>query len=285
MLSLDGRSLDGRVVIVTGATAGIGREITLRLAARGATVVACARSAEPLAELAKESPRIVARACDVSSDHDRAALVAQTVADQGRIDVLINNLGIGWTGLVEDMTVDQIRRLVEVNVVGLIDLTRLALPHMLARGEGDVVIVASAASWFAAPPLTVYSATKYAVTGFAEGLRREVLTRGIRVHTVHPGLVATEFSGRSAGAEPGEVGSTPSPGPGFPPGWVAASVERCLTRPWHDAVAVPRVLGLTRVVKLPLLRQAADLLVAANARRIARLGEQTAEADAGAGVR
>jgi NAD(P)-dependent dehydrogenase (short-subunit alcohol dehydrogenase family) len=278
------RSLDGRVVVVTGATAGIGRAIALRLAGRGATVVACARSAEPLAELARRSPLIVPRRCDVSDDGDRADLIAVTLADQGRLDALVNNVGIGWTGLVEEMTVDQIRRLVEVNVVGLIDLTRLALPHLLERGDADIVIVASAASWFATPPLSVYSATKYAVTGFAEGLRREVGTRGVRVHTVHPGLVSTEFSGRSAGQRPGEVAGPPAPGPGFPPEWVAAAVERSLSRRGRHTVAVPRVLGLTRVVKLPLLRQVADVVVAANAERIARLGKAMARRDA-AGIR
>ena len=136
----------GKVVVVTGATAGIGRAISVRLADRGAIVVACARSTGPLARLAGQSPRIVVRRCDISSDDDRVSLIETTIAEQGRIDVLVNNVGVGWTGLVEDMTVHQIRRLSEVNVVGLIDLTRLALPHMLARGDGDVVLVASGAS-------------------------------------------------------------------------------------------------------------------------------------------
>jgi NAD(P)-dependent dehydrogenase (short-subunit alcohol dehydrogenase family) len=279
------RPLQDRVVVVTGATAGVGRATALRLASQGATVVACARSAGPLAELAALSPHIVARRCDVSDDQDRAELIATAVAEHGRLDALVNNVGIGWTGLVEDMTVDQIRRLFEVNVVGLIDLTRLALPHLLARGDGDIVIVASGASWFATPPLTVYSATKYAVTGFAEGLRREIGTRGVRVHTVHPGLVSTQFSARSVGTRPGEVAGPPSPGPGFSPEWVAAAIERSLTRRGRGgAVAVPRLLGLTRVVKLPGLRHAVDLVVGANAERISRLSRRIAEQDA-AGVR
>jgi len=279
------RPLDGRVVVLTGATAGIGRATALRLVGRGATVVACARSEDALAALAAEHPRIVPRRCDVSSDADRVALVDATTSEQGRIDALVNNVGIGWSGLVEEMTVDQIRRLFEVNVVGALDLTRLVLPQMLERRDGDVVFVASAASWFAAPPLSAYAATKYAVAGFSEGLRREVATRGVRVHSVHPGLVSTEFAARSAGAVPGEVGASPAAGPGFPPSWVAAAIERTLTQPSHDVVAVPRLLGLTRVVKLPPLRQAVDLLVAANAQRIARVSRRIATRDAGAGVR
>ena len=280
------RSHRVRTAVVTGASSGIGRATALRLAERGATVVACARTPGPLAALAAESPRIVPRRCDVSDDADRAALVEATIAEQGRLDVLVNNLGIGWTGLVEEMTADQIRTLFEVNVVASIDLTRLALPHLLAHREGDVLFVVSGASWFAAPPLTVYSATKYALAGFAEGLRREVGARGVRVHTVHPGLVATQFAPRSAGAVPGEVDGAPaSAGPGFPPEWVAAAIERSLTQPWRDMVAVPRVLGATRVVKLPLVRHVTDLLVAANAERIARHGRRLASQDAGSAIR
>lgn len=271
------RSLNGRVVVITGATAGIGRATALRLARSGATVVACARSEQALAELAASTDGIIARRCDLANDADRQALVDATVADQGGIDVLVNNVGIGWTGRVVEMTVDQIRRLVETNVVGTIDLTRLALPHLLQRRRSDVVIVASGASWFAAPPLTVYSSTKYAVAGFAEGLRREVSAHGVRVHSIHPGLVRTEFSARSAGGVPGERVADPRPGPGFPADWVARAIERSLTLPWHRAVSVPRVLGATRVVKVPPLQQLVDLVVAQGADRLIRAGQHVAQ--------
>jgi NAD(P)-dependent dehydrogenase (short-subunit alcohol dehydrogenase family) len=274
-------------VVVTGATAGIGRATALRLADRGATVVACARGVEALTQLSGRSDRIIGRQCDVADDGDRERLVAQTVAEQGRIDAVVSNVGIGWAGPIEDMQVDQIRRLIETNVVGTIDLVRLALPHLLAQRDGDIVIVASGASWFAAPPLTVYSATKYAVAGFAEGLRREVSSRGVRVHSIHPGLVRTQFTARSAGRVPGELqaagdGSprTPTPGPGFPPEWVAAAIERSLTRPWHRTVAVPRVLGATRVVKLPVLAPIADFVIGQNASRLLRAGHSITTAAA-----
>lgn len=274
------RSVAGRVVVITGGTAGIGRATALRLARSGATVVACARGDDALARLASRAPTIVTRRCDVADDADRERLVEQTLAEQGRIDVLINNVGIGWAGRVEDMSVDQIRRLVETNVVATIDLTRRALPHLLDRGDGDVVLVASGASWFAAPPLTVYSATKYAVAGFAEGLRREVSARGVRVHSIHPALVRTEFTARAAGTEPGEVAQPPALGPGFPPEWVAAAIERSLTQPWRRAVAVPRLLGATRVVKLPPLQHVVDLVVARNGDRLIRAGRGIAQAAA-----
>ena len=275
------RPLQGRVVVLTGATAGIGRATVERLTARGATVVAVARHETALKRLAAEVEGVTPVPCDVSSDVDRAALIADVTSRLGRIDVLISNVGIGWAGLVEDMSLEQIRSIVETNLIGSADLARLVLPDMLRRGSGDIVFTASGASWFATPPLTVYSATKYGIEGFAEGLRREVLTRGVRVHTVYPGLVSTQFAGRAAGAEPGDVIGTPKPGPGISPTRVAAAIERTLERGGTSRVAVPRVLGVTRVVKLPPLQQAADLLVAVTAHRLARLGRDIAARAAG----
>jgi short-subunit dehydrogenase len=275
------RPLPGRVVVLTGATAGIGRATAERLAARGATVAAVARDDDALKQLAAEVDGVVPFACDVSSDADRAALIDDVTSRLGRVDVLVNNVGIGWTGLVEDMDIAQIHTMVDTNVVGSADLARLVLPQMLSRGNGDVVFTASGASWFSTPPLTVYSMTKYAVEGFAEGLRREVLTRGVRVHTVYPGLVSTQFAARASGQQPGEVDGPPQQGPGIPPDWVAAAIERLLERGGTSSVSVPRVLGLTRVVKLPPLQQAADLLVAVGAQRLASIGRDVATRAAG----
>lgn len=273
---LSSRPLDGRVVVLTGATAGIGRATVQRLAARGATVVAVARHEDALKQLATEIDGVIPMPADVSSDGDRAALIADVTSQLGRIDILVSNLGIGWSGLVEDMELDQLRSMVETNVIGSADLARLVVPDMLGRGSGDIVFTASGASWFSIPPLTVYSMTKYAIEGLAEGLRREVLTRGVRVHTVYPGLVATQFAARSAGASPGDVDGTPVPGPGISPDRVAAAIERLLERPGVSAVSVPRILGLTRVAKLPPLQQTTDLLVAMSAQRLAHVGREVA---------
>lgn len=279
------RSLRGRVVVVTGASAGIGRATALRLADRGAVVVAVARDVEALAELSARAANITASPADLAVDSERSDLVARTLSSHGRIDALVDNAGIGWTGLVEDMTVDQLRSLVELNVIGAVDLARLVLPQMLGRGDGDLVFTASVASWFATPPLTAYSATKYAVAGFAEGLRREVMARGVRVHSVHPGPVASEFAARSAGSQPGEVGPRSRSGPGVAPGRVAAAIERALTRPGCHVVAVPRLLGAIRLLTLTPLRQAADLLIAVNGTRLGRLGEEVAADAAGPHIR
>ncbi|HMA46397.1 MAG TPA: SDR family NAD(P)-dependent oxidoreductase, partial [Frankiaceae bacterium] len=140
--------------------------------------------------------------------------------------------------------------------------TRLVLPGMLERRDGDVVMVSSTSAWLSVPPLTVYSSTKYAVDGFVEGLRREVWARRVRVHNVNPGPVRTEWLAlaRSRGQRPGEGGPESRTSPGVPPGWVAVAIERSLCRPWSRTVAVPRLLGLTRVLGVQPLRGAVDLV-------------------------
>jgi len=270
------RSVRGRVVLVTGASAGIGRAIAERLAAAGATVVGCARDEARLRAAARSVPGMQTLRCDVTSDEDRAALVASVLAEHGHVDVLVNNAGIGWTGLVEQMGTEDVERLYATNVVALIDLTRRVLPGMLARHDGDVVMTSSAAAFVVLPPLTVYSSTKYAVDGFVEGLRREVWTRGVRVHSINPGPVRTEWLARSRGYEPAEGEPTSRFSPGIPAGWVAAAVERSLQRPWPRTASVPRVAGLGRLLAVQPLRSAVDLATGLSAGALGRAGRQPA---------
>jgi NADP-dependent 3-hydroxy acid dehydrogenase YdfG len=268
--------LSGRVVLVTGASAGIGRATALRLATSGATVVGCGRDLQALAEVSAQSTNLLTRQCDLGDDDERAGLIASVAADFGRLDALVANAAVGLTATLDQMTVDQIRKIVEINVTGTIDLVRLTLPLMTARGEGDIVLLSSAASWFAMPPLTVYSTTRYAVSGFAEGLRREISRSGVRVHTIHPFFVSTEFAARSAEPNPGEVEGRPLDGPGISPDRVAAAVERSLNRPHRRTASVPRILGASRVVKLPGLAHLADWVVGSQADRIVRSGRAIA---------
>ena len=278
------RPLTGRVVLVTGATAGVGRATALRLARGGAVVVGAARDAAELQRLQEQDGSIDVEVADIAEDGERADLVARVLERHGRVDALVQCVGIGWSGQFEDMEAAQVRRIVETNVIASIDLTRLVVRDQLRRADGDVVIVGSGASWFATPSLTVYSATKYAIEGFTEGARRELLPRGVRVHAVHPGLIATEFAARSAGDVPGDVppdATQVAPGPGMSPDVVAAAVERVLVDPGVHDRAVPRVMGLTRVLKLPPLQQATDLVVGLGGPQIARLGRAVAERAAG----
>jgi len=269
------RSVHGRVVLVTGATSGIGRAVARRLAGAGARIVGCARDPQRLAAVAALEPAWDLRRADITDPDQRVALIRGVLADHGRIDVLVNNAGIGWHGLVEDMPGEDIERIYRTNVVAPVHLTRLVLPGMLARRDGDVVMTSSGAAFVALPPLTVYASSKYALDGFVEGLRREVWTRGVRVHSVNPGPVRTEWLARSRGAEPAEGEAPPSPG--VPAEWVAAALHRSLTRPWSRTVSVPRLVGLGRLLAVQPLRTAVDVAVGLNVHRLARFGRELAE--------
>lgn len=242
----------GRVVVVTGASSGIGWTTALHLARRGATIVAAARNEDRLAQLAALHPNITVQRCDVTVDDDRAALIERA----GALDVLVNNAGLGWMGLVERMPADDVRTLLETNVVALIDLTQRALPGMLERRRGHVVNVASVISWVAAPPYTVYAATKWAVQGFTEGLRRELIGRGVTATSINPGPMATEFFVRSAGGSGGGADG------GLGTNLVARAITRSIRLrhvPGYQVIAVPRVVGLARVGGLPVVGRAVDV--------------------------
>lgn len=218
---------------------------------------AVARSASDLEDLAREHPEITPHVADLSREADRAGLVHEA----GEVDVLVNNAGLGWTGLVEDMPGERVRRLFEVNVMALIDLTQRMLPGMLARRRGHVVNVASIASWVATPPLTVYSATKFAVQGFSDGLRREMAGRGVAVSTVNPGPIATKFWARSRTEDSPSQQLDDDRKPGLPPVLVARAVLRAVrlgALPGYETIAVPRALGLARLGAVPGLRLLVD---------------------------
>lgn len=247
----------GASVVVTGASSGIGRATAALLAAKGARVWAVARSAAPLEELAAEQPGITPLVADLTDPSERAGVVAAV----GPVDVLVNNAGIGWIGLVEDMPAEQVRKLFDINVLSLMDLTRRVLPGMLERRRGHVVNVASVASWMAVPPLTVYSATKFAVQGFSDGLRRELLGRGVGVTTVNPGPVSTRFGPRAAAEDRPTELMGPSVMPGVPVSLAARAIVRAIRMggaPGYATIAVPRALGVCRLAGLPGIRLVVD---------------------------
>jgi short-subunit dehydrogenase len=252
------------VAIVTGASAGIGRETALLLARKGARVWALARSADKLAALAAEHPNITAFPGDVTDEAARAGVMAAA----GEVDILVNNAGLGWMGLIEEMPPDQVRKQFEVNVLSLIDVTQKALPGMLERRRGHIANVASIAGWVSMPPLSVYSASKFAVAGFTDGLRRELVGRGVSVALINPGPIKTGFSQRAQLEDRGEIEDRSMPG--FPAAVVARSIARSATRaglPGYSTIASPRLMGLSRLGAAPVVAWALDL-VSIGSRRI-----------------
>jgi short-subunit dehydrogenase len=271
------RSPAGRIVVVTGVTAGIGRAVARRLLAAGATVVGCARDADRLDRVAGQLPGLVPIPCDVREPTQRASLVERTLDRYGRVDVLVSNAGVGYVGAVVDMTADDVERVVRTNTVGVIDLSRLVLPDMLGRRDGDILVISSAAIWLPLPPLTVYAASKCGVDGFVQGLRREVAGEGVRVHSVNPGFVATEFLARALRYQPAEGESGVHRAPGVDPDKVARAVDRELRHGRGRTVAVPRVMGLGRLFDLPGLGHAADAGIRLASGPLARLGPLIAQ--------
>jgi short-subunit dehydrogenase len=188
--------LKDAVVVVTGASAGIGEATALAFARRGSKVVVAARRKERLDALVdrirREGGVAMAVRCDVGEPAHLASLCAVVQEAFGRCDALINNAGIPGGGDFLNLTPDQIERIVRVNVLGVMFGTHAFLPGMVRRGCGHVVNVASLAGRFATPGTAVYSATKHAVVAFSESLAYDVGPRGILITSVNPGLVSTE---------------------------------------------------------------------------------------------
>lgn len=191
--------LDGQVVIVTGASAGIGEAASRRLASEGATVVMAARRADRLGALKLEIESSGGLALsvvgDVTSAQDREHLVQQTMTACGRIDGLVNNAGYGQRGPIELVPVDAIRQNFETNLFSLIALTQLVIPIMRDQGAGRIVNISSVAGRIARPLSSVYDSTKHALEAISDGLRGELAPFGIKVVVIEPGFIITEFLG------------------------------------------------------------------------------------------
>jgi short-subunit dehydrogenase len=187
--------LQGRVVIVTGASSGIGRATAHACAAQGAAVILAARRAERLAavqdELAAYDAPTLAVPTDLRSESDLHNLVDETLDVFGRIDVLVNDAAADLGGLLIDNDPARVRTLVDVNFHGTLRLTQLVVPVMLRQRHGHLVFVSSSAASVPVPAQAAYTASKAALAAFTSSLRREVDDAGLRVTLVQPALVRT----------------------------------------------------------------------------------------------
>ena len=218
-----------RTALVTGASSGLGRELVRQLVRdRGMTVVATARRLDRLEALAGELPpgKVIVVAGDLADASFRAALWQRAEALPGGLDLLVNNAGLGEFAKFELQEAASIRRIIEVNLVALIDLSQQAIVHMRPRRMGQVVQVSSILGFMGMPYSAVYVATKHAVNGLVKSLRYELRGSGVRVWAACPGRTESEFFASAIGPA-GPIGPVPG---GAPTEKVAHAIVRGLDR-------------------------------------------------------
>jgi NADP-dependent 3-hydroxy acid dehydrogenase YdfG len=207
MATPSGRSLDGTVALVTGASSGIGEASALALARLGASVAIVARRSDRLEDLATrlraDGAATLVITADITGEAAATSAVQHTVSEFGRLDTLINNAGVMLLGPVIGAPVEEWERMVHINLLGLLYCTHAALPHLLEAAEdgprrvADVVNISSVAGRETRAGSGVYEATKHGVGAFSDALRKEITTRHVRVSLVEPGAVATELAGHN----------------------------------------------------------------------------------------
>ena len=198
--------LDGKVALVTGAARGQGAAVARRFVDEGARVV--------VADVLDDAGKVTAgalgdaayfRHLDVSSEREWASAVEEAVETFGRIDVLVNNAGVLHFAAIEDQTVEDFQRVVSVNQLGTFLGIRAVAPVMKQQGGGSVVNVSSIEGLAGAPFLIAYNATKFAIRGMTKSAALELGPSGIRVNSVHPGLIATDMTIQAAGGDPADL--------------------------------------------------------------------------------
>ena len=201
----NGKTFEGKVVLVTGGTSGIGKATAIEFARAGAKVVVSGRREKEGAEVVNEIKKLGGEAAfvrgDVAKDADIQAMVQFTVDKFGKLDVAFNNAGVEWTGPLDRATEAEYRRVFDINVWGVLNSMRHEIPAMLKNGGGAIVNTSSVAGHVGLAQVSVYIASKHAVEGLTKSVALEFAKQNIRVNAVAPGIIATEMFDRFAGDE------------------------------------------------------------------------------------
>lgn len=220
--------LQDKVIVITGASAGIGRAFARALARKGAVIYGLARRVKALEAVQKDlGAQFIPIPCDVTDEDAVKAAFTIIAADAGRIDVLINNAGLGRFGPVDTLSSDHWREQMDTNLTGVFHCTRQAVPVMKAQNAsagfgGHIINIASIAGLVGNPRLSAYNATKFGLRGFGEAIMKELRVDGIKVTSICPGSIATDF-GRHSGSH-----GTPNP---MQPEDIAATIVHVLEGP------------------------------------------------------
>lgn len=186
-----------KVIFITGASSGLGKATSLFFAGQGWHVIATMRNPERESELT-DNPNIFVTRLDVQESDSIATAIQLGIEKFGHIDVLLNNAGYGQQGIFEAVSPEKIREQFDVNVFGLMNVTRAVLPHFRANKNGMIINVTSGAGRVTVPLISIYAASKFAIEGFSESLSYELKSQNIKVKVIEPGYVATSFYERAA---------------------------------------------------------------------------------------
>lgn len=206
------KDMNNKVVVITGASSGIGKSLTSEYAYAGYKVVIAARNEKKLLDLSENFIRkgfeVYAVTTDISKKADCKNLIKKAIAEYGKIDILINNAGVSMRAIFEEMDLKVLKSLMDVNFWGTVYCTKYALPYLL-ESEGSVVGVSSIAGYKGLPGRTGYSASKFAIHGFLETLRTENLKKNLHVLIACPGFTNTNIRKTALGKDGNEQGETP----------------------------------------------------------------------------
>lgn len=188
-----------KVWFITGCSTGFGRNLAQEVLAKGGKVAVTSRNTDDVKDLTEAYPETAfAIKLDVTKTDEVEAAVAKAIEKFGRIDVVVNNAGIGYFGAIEESEDDEVRRMFEINFFGLVAVTKEVLPQLRKQKSGHIINISSVGGSVAFPGVGMYNATKFAVTGYSEALAKELAPLGIHVTVIAPSGFRTDWAGRSA---------------------------------------------------------------------------------------